>query len=361
MRKLAIPAAALAVCVPLSAQEDHFTSSPQGFEGTEGNMSIDLIGNEALLRYQQVDAFTFGGKTNRNRILWRRDGLTATNPAFGSRNIDMEFSHGEGDLSTMSTNFSGNYSAVAEQVVITRKVINFPDWSAAPAIAPQAESAAMIIFTDVVGWGYPGKATSGTDFVWEVKVWSNDKAGTGYPMDADSVVPTHVTATGGTAVNPTCFATGFGSGRGANTHVDVSNYGTHFDMHLDVGDIEVGQNAFVMLGNTLASTPTPFCGNLEVVPLLTVPLGPTDPTGYAEVKFTNLTYNAALIGATIHGQGAGFDSVQGMVLNRTRSVTVPADPPVGTQVKHMWALDPTAATATSGIQNGGIIMLTNHP
>jgi len=357
-------AAALIAAIPAAAQEDHFTSSPQGFEYVEGNTSIDLVGKEALLRYQQVDAFTFGSKTNRNRMMWRRDGLLPTNPGMGARNVEIEVLAAESDLGSMSTSFAGNYLAGTDQVVFNRKVVAFPDWSAAPATAPQSQSAALMIYTDVVGWGYPGKATSGTDFLWEIRVYSNDQAGTPYPMDADGGVFTNVPSTGGTAVGPTCFGTGFASGRGANTHVNMRNYGTHMELELDVDDVEAGQNGFVILGGQLQNTPLTsllgLCGDLEVAPLMTVALGPTNASGFAATTFSNLAYMPSLIGQTIYGQGAGFDTVQGLIMCRTRGVIVPVDPPSGSQLKYMFALDPNAASATSGILDGGIILMTNH-
>lgn len=357
MLKLALPAAALAICVPLSAQEDHFTSSPQGFEGVEGNLAIDLIGREALLRYQQVDAFTYGEKGNRNRIAFRRDGLLPSNPTYGARVIEMEFGHGEGNLGTMSTTFSNNYSAVSHQVVITKKQISFPDWSAAPALPP-ATNSEFIIATDVVGWGYPGRSVSGTDFVWEVKVWSNNKAGTSYPFDGDTVIPTSLGSSGAT-VGAGCTATGGASA--VSYHLNMANSATSFDLDMDVGNCESGQAAFGLLGGAQSTQNIGFCTPLELVPTVVVSMGTTDPTGFAQIAFPGLTYNAALIGQNIYGQAVAFDSGQGLVLSNGRDLVVPANPPVGTQVKHMFALDPNAATATSGILTGGIILLTNHP
>lgn len=365
MRILAIPAAALIAAIPAAAQEDHFTASPQGFEYVEGNTSIDLIGKEALLKYQQVDAFTFGSKTNRNRMYWRRDGILPTNPAYGSRNVEMEVLIAEANLGSMSTNFASNYIAGTDQVVFNRKSVSFPDWSVAPAVPPAPESGALVIFTDVVGWGYPGKNTSGTDFLWEVRIYSNDQAGSSYPMDADTAVFNSVTGTGATAVNPSCFGTGFASGRGASSHLDMVNYGTHFDLHMDVSDIEVGQSSFMLLGAQLQNVPLTsllgLCGDLEVNPLMSINLGATNASGQASADFNNLTYVASLVGLQLHGQGVGMDSVQGVVLTRTRTLTVPINPPSGSQVKHMWALDPSAAAASSGIVGGGIILHTNHP
>jgi hypothetical protein len=359
MLKFALPAAALLVCVPLSAQEDHFTSSPQGFEGVEGNMSIDLIGKEPLLRFQQVDAFTYGAKTNRNRIGFRRDGLLPTNPAYGARIVELEVAVGEGSLGSMSTSFTGNYNSGTHQVVFTQKQVNFPDWSAAPALPPQAESQWLILFTDVVGWGYPGRTASGTDFVWEVRVWNSSKAGQGYPMDADTAIPASLTNSGATVGSSSCIATGQVSS--PSYSISMSNYGTSFDLLMNVVRCQAGQTAFSLLGATQLTTNLGFCAPLQLVPVLSVNMGPTDPTGRAEANFLGLNHNAALIGQNIYGQAVAFDTTLGLVLSQGRQLTVPGDPPAGTQVKHMWALDPNAASATSGIVDGGIILHTNHP
>lgn len=358
MLKLALPAAALAVCLPLAAQEDHFTSSPQGFEGVEGNLSIDLIGKEPLLRFQQVDAFTYGAKTNRNRVYFRRDGLLPSNPLYGARTVDMEFAFGEGNLGTMSTTFADNYIGSTHQVVFNRKLVNFPDWSAAPALPPQPESQALILFTDVVGWGYAGRTATGTDFVWEVRVWSNDKGGQPYPMDGDTVIPTVVTSSG-SAVGTGCIATGQTSSVSHSN--SLSNYGTSFDLSLGVSRCQPFQTAFSLLGATQVTTNIGLCQPLQLLPVLTVNMGTTDATGAASIAFTGLAHNPALIGQSIVSQTVAFDTGLGLALSQGRVVAVPVDPPSGNQVKYMWALDPDAATATSGLANGGIILHTNHP
>jgi hypothetical protein len=358
MLKLALPATALAVCFPLAAQEDHFTSSPQGYEGVEGNLSIDLIGKESLLRFQQVDAFTYGSKTNRNRVGFRRDGLLPTNPLYGARTVDMEFAFGEGNLGTMSTTFTNNYSGSTHQVVFNRKLVNFPDWSAAPALPPQPESQWLILFTDVVGWGYNGRTATGTDFVWEVRVWSNDKGGQPYPMDGDTVIPTVITNSGA-AVGTGCIATGQTSSVSHSS--SMSNYGTSFDLSLSVARFEAFQSSFSLLGASQVTTNIGFCAPLQLIPVLTVNMGTTNATGGSSIAFNGLTHNPALIGQNIVSQSVAFDSVLGLTLSQGRVLTVPGNPPAGNQVKYMWAADPNAATATSGLVNGGIILHTNHP
>ncbi|MEM7199547.1 MAG: hypothetical protein AAF628_04735 [Planctomycetota bacterium] len=68
MRTILAPvAAALVACVFLSAHADRWESSPSGLESVEGNMSLDLIGREGLLRFQQIDT-TSGPRANRNRV-----------------------------------------------------------------------------------------------------------------------------------------------------------------------------------------------------------------------------------------------------------------------------------------------------
>ena len=58
------------------AQIDHFESLPQGFEFVEGNTSIDLLGTEPLLRFQQIDSFSFVPIEERVRMAFRRDGTS---------------------------------------------------------------------------------------------------------------------------------------------------------------------------------------------------------------------------------------------------------------------------------------------
>jgi hypothetical protein len=353
-------AAILAVSVPLAAQEDHFTASPQGYEAIEGNQSIDLIGKEALLRYQQIDSLTLGAKTSRKRFAFRRDGLLPVNPAYAARVVDIELTVGEGNLATASTTFDDNYLAGTKTVVMARKNVSWPDWIINPVVPPQPEPQWAILVLDAPPWTYGGKAATGNDFVWEVRVWGNDHAGAAYPMDADTAMPTVLQgATSG--VGTGCTTVGQ---TGAMTiTADNFNHGTKLALRLGVGRSAPNQPVTFLFGAQQQLMTLPgFCANLQILPIIGMPLGSTDAVGALTTMIDPIAYNPMLVGMAFYAQGVVMDpnQVTGLALTPGRKSIVASDPPTGPGVKHLWALDPDATVATSGLVNGGIILHTNE-
>jgi hypothetical protein len=353
-------AAVLAAGIPLAAQEDHFTSSPQGYETVEGNMSIDLIGKEPLLRFQQIDSLTLGSKTNRNRFGLRRDGLAGVNPAFGARTLDMELVAGEGHLASASTTFDDNYIAGTKTVIIARKSVSFPDWTVNPVTPPQSEPQWAILLLDAP-WGYDGKVATGTDLVWEVRVWGSSAAGSSYPMDADIAAPTvlqGITAGLGSG----CITAGQASAM--TITADNFNYGTKFSLTFRVTRAAANQPVTFLLGAQKQVTNLPgFCADLQIIPIMGLAIGSTDAAGAMTTIIDPIAYNATLINMAFEAQAVVMDPSQatGLALSPGRESIIAIDPPVGSAVKHLWALDPDATVATSGLVNGGIILHTNHP
>ena len=358
MRNLLTASAAALLAAGLAAQEDHFTSSPDGFSSTEGGTSMDLIGSAATLRFQQVDATNFGGKEDRNRWAFRRDGLLADNPTYGARNVELELVLAEGDLGTFSTSFASNYVSGTDTLVFTKKTIAFPDWSVAPAATPANHD--LVIFLDTM-WSYNGKAVTGTDLLWEVRVYSNDKAGSAYPMDADIVVPDFLSGVSSALGTSTCTASGQ-SGT-YNEHFSILNYGTKMQLDMDVSRAAANSPAAYLLGLPQTTPLQPlFCGDLQVNPLLVIAMGNTDPTGFAAVSF-DAPYSPASIGGSIAGQCIVIDAGQpnSIGLAQGRLTNVPMDPPNTSQCKHIYDTNVAATTAASGVVDGGIICMTNHP
>ena len=360
--QLAIPALSTIVstllAATLPAQEDHFTSSPNGFTLTEGGSSNSLIGSAATLRYQQVDATNFGARQNRNRIAFRRDGLSPDNPLYGARNVELEVVLAEGRLLSFLTAFDSNYVSGTDALVFTKKTVAFPDWTVAPATTPANHD--LVLMLDTL-WSYRGKAVTGTDLLWEVRVYGNDSAGNPYPMDFDLVIPRFVTGIATPLGTSTCTATG---ASGPYTgDLDVLNFGTRMQIDIDVTNAAPNAPAAYMLGIPQVTPLQPmFCGDLRVLPLFVIPLGSTNAAGFAAQSF-NAPYSPASIGASLAGQAvvADPDQPNGIALGQGEVSTVPLNPPTTPQCKHISASSPTAAIATGGIVDGGIIVLTDHP
>ncbi len=361
MRNLLHLAVVATIATPVIAQPDHFTSSPAGYESTEGSLSVDLIGKEALLRFQQIDATNWGSKADRNRIAFRRDGLMPFDPNYVARTLDMELVMGEGDLATATSNFDGNYTAGTKTVVISRKRVSFPDWQAAPALAPQSESNWAILWLDSQ-WSYLGKQATGTDLVWEVRVWANDQAGKSYPMDADPVVLSVMQGATGSTGNSSCVTTG--QTRGMNNHVEFFNHGTKMSSAFDISRAAPNSPATMLLGTTAQSIAIGgLCSTLELIPVTDVFMGNTDGTGFAFLSIDPIAYNTSLIGQSFYSQAVALDNTQpgGIGLGVGRKTYVPIDPSTNSQCVHLYSLDPNAASASSGVLDGGLILHTNHP
>ncbi|MEM7199546.1 MAG: hypothetical protein AAF628_04730 [Planctomycetota bacterium] len=364
MRTILAPvAAALVACVSLSAQADHWESSPSGLESVEGNMSLDLIGREGLLRFQQIDT-TSGPRANRNRVGFRRDGLILDSTQYRSRNVELEVIFSEADLGSSSMNFAGNYTGNTSTVV-SRKTISFGDWTFAPVVPPVTTGQAPEFITIGLdtNWSYPG-STGGTDFLIEFRVYSNDQAGRGYPGDADTAAPLFL-INGGEGSGTGCIATGRASP--STVSLEMLNWGSKLSMNYGVSNNVAGAPAFGNLAGGPAAFPLPgLCAQLLVNPvgMLTLGLGITDGFGDVTATFDPLPYNPALIGAELYAQGMVLDVGQPgsfkLAVTDQRKTAIPSDPPTTSGAKHFWALDPSATMAT-GSGDGGYVFFSNHP
>ncbi|MEM7202418.1 MAG: hypothetical protein AAF628_19255 [Planctomycetota bacterium] len=357
MRIALISAVALsATCLSVSAQQDHWTSSPRGYETREGNSSQDLIGKESMLRYQQVNSLHEGSMSNRNRIAFRRDGVLADNTDYGARNIELELTMSEADYSSFGTDFAANMTGNT-MTVITRKTISMPDWTFAPASGP-APADGIMLFDNPVTWNYPG-ASTGADYLFDIKVWSNDQAGMSYPMDGDGFIHAFTIGASARFWDGPCVSTGQTSAM--QNHFTLENHLTHFETSWDIKRGVPGNPAVLMVDATLASFMLPgACDTFFVVGGASVPVT-LDANGdfYGQLRFP---YDARLIGLDVHTQGFCPDAAKpwGLSLSYGRTNNIPGDPTGVVGVRHAYALDPDATTATSGVQDGGVVLWTNH-
>ncbi len=364
MRTFLTAAAILGAALPLSAQIDHFTTSPEGYDFVEGNgVSNDLLGSRALLRYQQIDSTNLRSMTNRNRVAWRRDGWTPDDPTYGPRTIEMEMVLAESNLGNISTTFASNYIAGTQSTVVNRKFISFQDWSLRPALPPATET--NIIFLDNQ-WSYAGKTATGTDLLWEVKIYSNDNL-SNYPYDFELVnanasfgtkIPTRSTQT---VLSTGCTATGRTSA--FSVSCSILNDGTTFAWSSSTSNGVTGSPVVLFIDPVQQSLVLPqLCTSLEAI-AASMLHGVGSATGATSVT-TTFARHASMIGADLHMQAVTPDAGQPyaiqVALSRGIAVNVPADP-VDPVIGRVWAYNPNAAIATVGPFPGGIILYTNHP
>ncbi|MEM7199561.1 MAG: hypothetical protein AAF628_04805 [Planctomycetota bacterium] len=361
-----LPFVALALTLPAAsalAQEDHFTTVPQGYDTTEGNSdSRDLIGTQPLLRYQQIDATATRGLLQRQEIAFRRDGRLPDNTSYGPRTIELEVVLAEGDLDTISTDFAANYQRNMSMVV-ARKSVSFDDWLFAPTVPPGDVSNA--IFFDQL-WDYSGVTASGNDLLWEIRVYSNDQAGQDYAFDFEYVVPNakfgfpKVPTRGmGDSLSTGCTVPGQTNPLTASITIlnDLQNMQWQSATWYGVAGAPV---ILLVDGQDWAAPLPTLCTTLHAV-LASVPHGIADAAGHTSFGFT-MPYRPRLVGQDLYVQAVTPDASQSgmpMALSNGLKVTVPSDPqdPV---VGRVWALDPTASTATVGPLPGGIVLFTNH-
>lgn len=361
MKLLPSLAALVAATAPAVAQG--FTSSPAGYEFTEGSSDERyVLGSWPTLRFQQIDS-TSGSLPNLSQVAFRRDGRLFNNPQFSARAIEMELVMAESSIDNISTTFANNY--VANQVtVVHRKQIQFPDWTQEPLLPPAQLTAILALDAP---WSYPGKQVSGNDLLWEVKVWNNSEAGKEYPFDLAYVVPN---ATFG-QLNPVRSGhVDLGSGcqvalGEAHMDIDIFNFGSKFtlDAHLHTAP---NQPVTLMIGLFNANLTHPsLCSKLHVLGVVNMGVGIAGANGDFDIDIDPIAYNASYIGIDLYFQTAAPDVSQvaqgywPIALSSAARVTVPEDPrPPATG--RLWAADPNAATAQFGPVAGGIILHTKE-
>ncbi|MEM7201271.1 MAG: hypothetical protein AAF628_13450 [Planctomycetota bacterium] len=346
-------------CATAMAQ-DHFESAPRGFESTEGGLSIDLLGTEDDLRFQQIDT-TVRPQPNLNRMSFRRDGSLPDNSRYTSRVVDMAITMSESELDSMSLQFNNNYLANTV-VVMNRKSVSFPSWIFRPSNPPA--SLDLIVYFDRL-FSYPGQEVTGHDLLWEVRVYNNTRWSRPYPMDGDVTIPENVIGAGFPVGPEGCWRVG--GVQPSRLHAHAFNWGDKFSFQFNVWESARMAPVFGFLGARDDALAVPgLCATLHVAPLapnLVFPMGSTDINGYRRFEVDPIQYTPALIGLPIYSQAAAYDPGQPpfelTITNGNRTV-FPADPPTVPQARRIWAYNASASRATSGFQNGGIIAHFNH-
>ncbi|MEM7204670.1 MAG: hypothetical protein AAF628_30715 [Planctomycetota bacterium] len=364
MQKLLLPAALLVIAVPVAAQGDHFTTSPEGYDFLEGNShSDDLIGTQPLLRYQQIDSTNTRSMSNRNRLAFRRDAHVLSSTEYGARNIEVEVVMAESDLDAISTTFDSNYTANS-MTVMNRVTVAFEDYTLPQGFAATATNT---LFFDQI-WSYNGSG-GGTDLLWELKVYSNDQAGTRYPMDFEFVTrngkfgtPIPTSAAAFRNVISTGCATTFGN---AGLAPEIKNYGTFLELSNTVfNGVASAPVTLIIDSQDRALTSSAFCTTLHALVGAAIPAGTADATGRATFGPLVLPHDPGLIGQTLVFQG--FQPCVGCFpgqadVSATRAVELTVQPdPDKPKIGRVWSYDPTATDAVEGPHPGGLVIWTNH-
>ncbi|MEM7204412.1 MAG: hypothetical protein AAF628_29400 [Planctomycetota bacterium] len=354
-------ALALLLACPLAAQADHFTTSPEDYDFLEGNSHhSDLLGTEPRLRYQQIDSTNTRALLLTNRIAFRRDGYALADTEYGARTIELELTLSESDLGSISTNFATNLTTNSTRVV-PRMQVQFDDWTLPQGIA--AKESNVIFFG--TAWGYRGKLQTGNDLLWEVKVWSNDRAGDDYPFDFE-----YITRNGSFGYAIPIHGARRPIGTGCTTlagtfHLSASviHDGTRISTSAVVFGAPPGAPVGVMIDDRDHGLVLPsLCGTLHVLNGVVISFGPTSGTGFATSATIAVLAEPSMVGQRLVYQAFSPDPAQPksqLALSRGFEVEVPA-PPSRPALGRVWAYDPSATTATVGPLPGGIIMLTNH-
>lgn len=362
LRLAALGAAVVASGVALRAQPDHFTTAPEGYNYVEGESSSDdLLGTEPRLRFQQIDTTKFDDMFLRDRIAFRRDGRTPDDFSFLGRTIELEVVFSESDLANVSTTFANNYKANTA-TVIARKKVSFADLSFAPTVLPAGQT--TVIPLDQI-WSYAGRPATGRDFLWEVKVFSNTAAGQRYPLDVAYPVAnasfSNQTPNVARAQRLSIGCVANGQTNPFTLVMQLGNDGNRF--HWQSTTWYGTANAPVVLlvdsQDQALSVPS-LCTTAHAI-AASIPHGTSDSAGMSNFAFS-LLRNRALLGADLYAQAITADASQPgtpIAISGGVKVTVPTDPPQP-RLGRLWALDPTANTATVGPVPGGIILWTNH-
>ena len=364
MRALLVTVTAVVAPLPLSAQPDHFTSSPVGYTWTEGESALSLLGSNATVRYQQIDS-TNGGMPDRNRIAFRRDNTLPVGVNYTARTVEVEVLFAESDLGAMSTNFECNYKANAS-VVFARKLVNFPDWTLPSPTSPAPHDLQIPLDNR---WSYAGKAVTGNDFLWEVRIWSNTAAGQPYPFDfaLPNASATVAAIRGHEELGVGCRA----SGHPEPSHLETFFINTRSQIIMDVEIVASAKNQpHILLMSLLQQTISlsSMCTLFHPGrPMFTLPLGTTDNEGHLEACLRFPFRSAGGLAPIL--QAVAADPTQQspfmpLTLTQGNRTTIPGFPagPRAT-VGYMYTTEDEDHWhhADFGPLPGGIILMTNHP
>lgn len=222
----------------------------------------------------------------------------------------------DADFATMGTTFANNYKGTPT-TVFTKKKISM-DWTKPAALTP-AE------FDVIFKFDTPFLYSGADALLWETVTTTGGSNVTGYAQDWYSG------SSPATVVGPIPSSLG----RGCNTGSAAMNHNssirstsaTDFQYGFDLSNGPASAPALMFVGSQQLNLPL-FCGSLQVVPLLDVPLGSTDASGNIALNYATTTWSPNFANGSVMTQVAALDRSQpgGVALSNglhTRSMRVP--------------------------------------
>src|SRR5262249_6631725 len=204
------------------------------------------------------------------------------NPAYAARDVELELVYAQSDRQSASTVFAQNYKS-DPQTVFTRKVVSFPSRIVNPVLPPAAID--LMIPLDV-----PFTFEGTTSLLWEVRVYSDDHAGTNYPFDADVGVPLE-NFQPGEEIGEGCVVTG--GSLPMSLEAAGINARTSFGLSLRTEEALPNSTGAVLFSADDSNFNHPaLCTTLHTLNMLTLVSGLVDPSGLMDIQFRNLPYSA---------------------------------------------------------------------
>ena len=344
--------------VAATAAAQSYTVTPSAVGTGEGNSNNTFPWSFSTGRYQQIHGDLRGTVRTITALSLRRDGSL---PAFASataRTIDAEYFMADSDYAVASATFATNYAGTAMNVV-TRKMINLPDWTAAtPQPAP---------WTFTVPLDTPFVHTGVKDLVWEVVIHSNTATGT-YPADTYQATLSNSGTHLSTGSTTGCLATGRTS-RMTLSASQTTNWTTQLmTLSYTGSQAPASAGSAFLLGTVNPNLVVPIlCANLYVDQVFLSINATASSTGTFSSGTISVPYNPVLVGFKIHAQGAALDAGQtaGLPVAVTNGLqtTFAAMPPAPTnadKVARIYASGSASATTGSlGTYYGLVVQLTH--
>ena len=329
--------------VAVTAQQT-FTS-PANMATTEGSGSYGyVLGAASAVRWQQVDATLRGaGYQNIHSIAFRRDGVLATNAAFGPRVLQglcVWMAHAS--LPAIRKEQDANYKDTPV-LVFTPKDVNAPDWSTRPASGTAPFDLRLPLDTP---WNYNGS----DDLLWEVQIVDVSQApGTvlSYPFDFTPGTGALQTATTGVSVGTGCLATGQTTNR-FTLHGSIANERSRFRLRHSTNFAPPSGPVLTFLDFVDSNLGVAgLCAVLHALPTVVLDMGVASTTGGVPSSYVEIPYEPAAIGFSLYLQAVAADAAQGtfgVAVSQGSRVTVPAAPAL-----------PGVAHAVSHARPGGLL------
>jgi len=297
--------------------------TPLGAEFFEGNsssgISFGFNNVNTQSRIQNIDINMVGRSAPIliRRIAWRRN--NAANATATARTADVTLIMSHGDFNAMTSTFASNYKD-APVTVFTRKNVNVPDWTQAPAQAPAEFDFSLPFDTPFIYNRQDG-------LLWEIVV-ENLSNPASHSMDFTRAV---LHAYGD---YPDQLAAGCATAAGPMTHAACLRVNaSRLEMGFKVFAAPPGASALALIGASDPNLSVPgLCAPLRTNFLAVVPIGTADATGLVPLSLPlSAAWTPLFAGARFYTQVLAPDASQpGFPVALSNALRCPV--PLGTSV-----------------------------